>query len=111
MVTENETIEKTAKLEARVEAVKEDVADLKHDIKDLHSRISTGNREVVSKIEQGNAQLSKDAKEQHEAIGKAIGEVKTRVDVLERWRWMIVGAAIVCGYLIGHIDLISKLIK
>jgi hypothetical protein len=65
----------------------------------------------MNKIEQGNAQLSKDAKEQHDAIGKAISQVKDRVDVLERWRWMIVGAAIVCGYLVGHIDFLSKFIK
>jgi len=37
--------------------------------------------------------------------------INERVDILERWRWMIVGGAIVCGYLIGHIDFLSKFIK
>jgi hypothetical protein len=103
--------ERVAKLEAQVDGIKEDVKDLRSDVKEVHSRISTGNREVLCKIEEGNAKLSKDAKDQHDSIGKAIGEVKDRVDVLERWRWMIVGAAVVCGYLIGHIEIVSKIFK
>jgi hypothetical protein len=37
--------------------------------------------------------------------------VQERVDILERWRWMIVGAAIVCGYLLGNTNLITILSK
>lgn len=36
--------------------------------------------------------------------------VKERVDILERWRWMIVGAAIVCGYLLGNGEILTKLL-
>ena len=35
--------------------------------------------------------------------------VRERVDVLEKWRWMIVGGAIVLGYVIGHMGLFSKI--
>jgi len=38
-------------------------------------------------------------------------KVKERVDILERWRWMIVGGAIVLGYALGHIDVLQKFIK
>ena len=102
--------ERIAKLEAQVEGIKEDVADVKADIKDLHSRITTGNREIMDKLDLKIDELAKADKEQHEGLKSAMGEVKARVDILERWRWMIVGAAIVCGYLIGHIDLISKIL-
>ena len=104
-------LERVAKLEAQVEGIKEDVADVKKDIKDLHSRITTGNREVFDKFEEKIDELAKADKEQHNALRGAMEDVKNRVDVLEKWRWMIVGAAIVCGYLIGHIDVISKIIK
>ena len=43
--------ERIAKLEAQVEGIKEDVAAVKQDIKELHSRITTGNREIMDKLE------------------------------------------------------------
>ena len=43
--------ERIAKLEAQVEGIKEDVAAVKQDIKELHSRITTGNREITDHID------------------------------------------------------------
>ena len=113
--------ERIAKLEIQVEGIKDDVKDLKADVKELHSRITTGNREIVDKLEAMDQRLeeklnlsAKNAKEQHEQIQKEIQqdikEIAKRVDILERWRWMIVGGAIVVGYLIGHIDFFAKFI-
>ena len=128
-----DTPERIAKLEAQVEVIKEDVNELKSDVKEIHSRITTGNREILEKIESMETKLDqrmKDsavaAKQQHEDIQKALQEdlrtavtqldldinkVSTRVDILERWRWMIVGGAVVLGYLISHLDLLSKVFK
>lgn len=123
--------ERIAKLETQVEAIKEDVSELKGDVKEIHSRITTGNREILEKIENMDCRIEERmktsasaAKQQHEDIQKALQEdlrvavskldvdlnkVSDRVDVLERWRWMIVGAAILGGYLIGNFGLISKI--
>jgi len=114
--------ERIAKLEAQVEGIKEDVKDLKADVKEVHSRITTGNREIMDKIDDMDQRLdiklnasAKSAKEQHEQIQieiqNDIKEITKRVDVLENWRWMIVGGAIVVGYLVGNLDLIAKFIK
>lgn len=125
--------ERIAKLETQVESIKEDVRDVKEDVKELHSRITTGNREIMEKIDQMEGRLEQKmnagaaaAKQQHADIQKEIQEdiqkvastldtdikeVTKRVDVLERWRWMIVGGAIVLGYIIGNLDLIAKLAK
>lgn len=103
--------ERIAKLETQVEGLKEDVAGVKQDIKELHSRITTGNREIMDKLDEKIDELAKSDKEQHEALKGAMDKVKERVDVLEKWRWMIVGGAIVIGYLIGHLDLFTKLVK
>jgi predicted nucleic acid-binding Zn-ribbon protein len=113
--------ERIAKLEIQVEGIKEDVKDLKMDVKEVHSRITTGNREIMDKIDDMDQRLEKKltksaeaAKEQHHEIQveiqKDIKEIKDRVDVLERWRWMIVGGAIVLGYLIGHLELLGKIL-
>jgi DNA anti-recombination protein RmuC len=125
--------ERIAKLETKVEAIQEDIKEVREDIKEIHSRITTQTREIVEKIDDFQTRIEHKmaasalaAKDQHDAIQKAvqediqkvattldadIKEVTKRVDVLERWRWMIVGGAIVLGYVVGNLDLFSKLVK
>jgi len=104
-------IERIAKLEAQMEDLKTDVADVKSDIKELHSRITTTTREITDHIDTKIDALAKSDKEQHEVMTKTMTSIKERVDILERWRFIIVGGAIVLGYLIGHLDFFSKLLK
>jgi putative NADH-flavin reductase len=103
--------ERVAKLETQVEAIKEDVTEVKRDIKDLHSRITTGNREIMDKFDEKIDALAQADKEQHTTLKSSMDKVRERVDVLERWRWMIVGGAIVLGYALGHIDVLTRIIK
>jgi predicted RNase H-like nuclease (RuvC/YqgF family) len=103
--------ERIAKLEAQVEAIKDDVAELKSDVKEIHSRITTGNREIMQKIDEKIDHLAKSDSEQHASMVKSINDMKERVDVLERWKWMIVGGAISIGYLISHLELFAKIMK
>jgi uncharacterized coiled-coil DUF342 family protein len=117
-----ETPERIAKLEAKVESMQDDIKEVKEDIKEIHSRITTGNREIMDKIESMDATIqvrmtrsAEVATQQHKDIQEAVqGDIKKvteRVDVLERWRWMIVGGAIVLGYVVGNFDLFSKIFK
>lgn len=112
--------ERIAKLEAQVDGIKEDVKDLKADVKEVHSRITTGNREILDKIEIMDQRLeqkmessAKAAKEQHEQIQQEIQsdlrDISKRVSILERWKWMIIGGAVVVGYVIGHIEWVGKI--
>lgn len=114
--------ERIAKLEAQVDVIKEDVTELKGDVKDLHSRITTGNREILEKIDAMESKIETRMKATAEAstkqhadievnLKKDIKDINTRVDVLERWRWMIVGGAIVLGYLVSHLEVFSKIFK
>jgi peptidoglycan hydrolase CwlO-like protein len=107
---ENINIERITRLETQMADIKEDVAAVKQDVKELHSRITTGNREIMDKLDQKIDELAKSDKDQHNSLKETMENVRNRVDVLERWRWMIVGAAIVCGYLLGHGDLLTKLL-
>ena len=123
-------LERIAKLETQVESIKEDVKEVREDIKELHSRITTQTREIVEKIDDFQTRIEHKmqasalaSKAQHEEIQRAvqediksvaqtldadIKEVSERVDTLENWRWMIVGGAIVVGYIIGHLEIFSK---
>jgi small-conductance mechanosensitive channel len=117
-----ESPERLAKLEAQVEGIKEDVTELKHDIKEIHSRVTTSNREIVDKIDdmqtrlehkmQANAQISQD---QHAEIKKDVVQdlekMNNRVSALEQWKWYVIGGAATVGYILGHINEIVKYLK
>lgn len=121
--------ERIAKLETQVESIKENVKEMKDDIKEIHSRITTGNREIVEKMDdmqtriehKMNAQsevsaaqhkaMQEDLQKVAKTLDEDINKVSDRVDVLERWRWMIVGGAVVFGYLLGHIEYFRKILN
>ena len=117
-----ESPERIAKLEAQMDALKEDVTEVKHDIKEIHSRITTSNREIVDKIDdfqtriehkmQANAQISQD---QHAEIKKDVvddlDKMNNRVAALEQWKWYVIGGAAVAGFIIGHLSEIAKYLK
>ena len=121
-MSEQLEVERLAKLESQVETIKENVAEVKNDIKELHSRITTSNREIVDKIgsmqthiEQKmnvNAEVSQ---KQHEKITTAVNldleKIRTRVDSLEQWKWYVIGGAVALGYLVGHISFFANLLK
>jgi predicted RNase H-like nuclease (RuvC/YqgF family) len=120
--TSMDTPERIAKLEAQVENIKESVSELKDDVKEIHSRITTGNREIVDKLEsmdsrieqrmKENAEISQQQHAEIQASARAdIDKIAQRVDVLERWRYMIVGGAIALGYLVSHLEVFGKLFK
>lgn len=101
--------ERVARLEAQVEGIKEDVAAVKQDIKELHSRITTGNREITDHIDRKIDDLAKSDEEQHKIMSKKIDSLGIRIELLERWKWMIVGGAVVLGYIIGNMGIFSKI--
>lgn len=123
--------ERIAKLETKVESMQEDVRELRGDMKDLHSRITTQTREIVDKIDDFQTRIEhkmaaaavaandqhnsikedvlKEMKDMKTTLDTDIQEVTKRVDILEQWRWMIVGGAIVFGYVVGHMGLFSKI--
>ena len=114
--------ERLAKLEAQVETIKESVSELRGDMKDIHSRITTSNREIVEKIDDMQTRLehkmnasSELQSSQHAKITKAVSEdladLRKRVDSLEQWKWYVIGAVAMIGYMIGHIEWLGKFFK
>jgi DNA-directed RNA polymerase beta' subunit len=105
-----------------MDALKEDVAEVKHDIKEIHSRVTTSNREIVDKIDDmqtriehkmnANAQISQ---EQHAEIRKDVIEdlekMEKRVGALEQWKWYVIGGSATLGFVLGHISEIAKYLK
>lgn len=103
--------ERIAKMEAVVEGIKEDVAAVKQDIKELHLRVSSSSREITDHIDDKIDALARADIDQHSTMSKKIDFLKERIDILEKWRWMIVGGAIALGYFLSNTKILGNFIK
>ena len=63
------------------------------DIKELHSRVTSNYKELTEMIT-----------EQHKELRN---ELASRVGVLEKWRWLIIGGSIVVGFIIQKFLILS----
>lgn len=89
------------------------------EIDDLHSRITTQTREIVEKLEAMEERIERKMTEgaerstaQHLSIQNEmkqdIQKIDTRLLVVEKWRWYLIGGAAVLGYLIGNFGDVKK---
>ena len=89
--------EKIARQEESIFAAEEQIAgrrgELLIKINELHSRITTNTKEIMTAA---SAQHEKQNKE----IAKLREDINSRVGVLERWRYIIIGGSIVVGFLL-----------
>jgi len=91
--------------------------EFKSDTKELHSRITTVTRELHDKIDEVEVVLGNKIDNLRRDIMAHEERDKTKVtDFLrevDKYKWMLLGGAIVIGWIIGNIDLdiISKFIK
>ena len=69
-------------------------------IDDLHSRITTNTKEIMTAATQQH-------KEHTDDIQKLRNDLTTRVGVLEKWRLLIIGGSIVVGFLLHKFMIIS----
>ena len=67
--------------------------DLEKKIDELHSRITTNTKDIMSAATVQHL-------EQNKEIQKIRDELSSRVGVLERWRWIIIGGSIIAGFVI-----------
>jgi chromosome segregation ATPase len=63
-------------------------------VEDLHSRITTNTKEIMSAAATQHA-------EQNKEIQKIRDELKDRVGILEKWRHVLIGASIVAGFILN----------
>ena len=67
--------------------------EIKEQILNLHSRINTSYKELRNMI-------SKHQKEEEERFNRLEKEFSSRVGILEKWRWIIMGGSIVAGFIL-----------
>ena len=75
-------------------------AEFSANVKELHSRITTNTKEMM-------ALMSEQHREQTDAMSKLKTELQSRVGVLEKWRWLIIGGSIVVGFIAQKMIILS----
>ena len=69
-------------------------------IDELHSRITSNTKEIMTAAASQHA-------EQNKEIQKIRDELKDRVGVLEKWRHVLIGGAIVIGFVLNKFMVVS----
>ena len=94
---------KVAKLETNVDNIVKDIDDLRSDIKQVHTKIDSGNEKIMDKL----ASMSKDADDQHNGIVERMNDMDKRINgrigVLEKWKWMVLGGAVIVAWIISFV--------
>jgi uncharacterized protein YoxC len=102
---------KVAKLETTVEAVQDDVKELKDEVKIVHGRITDGQEKIMTKL----IDIQKDATNQHDGIVARMNDMDKRINgrigLLEKWKWMILGGAVLAGWMVSIIPTVMNIMQ
>lgn len=100
---------KVAKIETKVEAIKEDVDSTVDELKIIHGRITEGNEKILDKL----GTMTHVTNDQHSDILAKMEtmdrRINGRISALERWRYWVLGAAVAAAWLISNIPLLGLL--
>jgi len=75
------------------------------EMKDLQVRITTQTKEIFDKLDHMETRMEDQIKVLEKSIKDEQSKIDTRVLVLEKWRWYLLGAAAIIGYLVSYMDL------
>ena len=115
--------------EQKIAATQEDTEDLFHlvekrrieldsDMKELHSRITTGHREaqkeanaLVGGVMDAISELKNHINAKDLKADESRWEMQRQITRLENRQWLILGGASVLGFMFGNLDLLKTLIS
>lgn len=73
----------------------------------LHSRISDLRDDLRTDFESKQEKVIKKIEEHSESSNQHSQQLNKRIDSIEKWRFMLMGGALVLGYFLAHVKLES----
>ena len=67
---------------------------------DLYSMLENRRQEWEEDLEKLHSRISTQSRDLREAIDQVQNNLDSRVGILERWRWLIIGGAILLGFIL-----------
>jgi DNA repair exonuclease SbcCD ATPase subunit len=74
-------------------------------VQQLHGRISSGERELGTKIEDQYDDIMTEIKEMRQESQTQHTALSDRITAMEKWHWLIIGGSIIVGVLISQVNL------
>jgi len=82
-----------------------------HEVKDLHSRLTSNTREIENKMSKEIDKVLDSIKDLKEHLIDKNDKIENRLVALERWRWILVGAMIVFSMIVPELPILSGFFK
>lgn len=101
--------------EQRRDEMQQEIKDVNHTLSTMRAEIADDMRQqeqrIISAFETRH-QEHLSTKEQDDADLKTLHEsTEKRIRALENWRWMLVGAGVVLGFVLGKVPAVSEIFK
>lgn len=94
-------------LETQVDAISQNIGKLEVKVDNhyatLHSRISDLRDDITHMFDVKNERIIEKLDQQAKESSEAHKHLEARLGELEKWRWFLIGGAIVIGYVLAHI--------
>lgn len=92
------------------------------DIKEIQEKVAVQTKEILDKLDKLDDALShkintdigdlkRQQNEYHKDLTKTMDDLETRIDTIERWKWVVIGAVSIVGFVIGNITDILQILK
>ena len=106
---EQEELQRITVLETEVKGITRTVEKLEGKIDSnystLHHRISEMRDDMITNIETKHDKVMEKLDEQNKASTEQHKAIAEKIQTIEKWKWMIMGGAIVVGYVLAHLKL------
>ena len=114
--------ERVGIVETKVEAIKEQISDLKFDVKEMHDCLDKTRDDVMAELAKmqgdyrsNSTKFFEHADKLHNEDQVAQKELASKVSALEqfksKWVYMIMGGIAVFGFVSGHLSTLANIIK
>ena len=98
------TVERLGIVETKVENLNEKMDNLKVDVKDMHDCLDITRDTLKAQLES----MASASNSQHSSLAKEISTLKNQRD---KWVWTVAGVLVALGWVSGHADTITKILK
>ena len=98
------TAERLGIVETKVQNLDEKLDDLKVDVKDMHDCLDRTRDTLKAQLES----MASASNSQHSSLAKEISTLKSQRD---KWVWTVAGVLVALGWVSGHADTITKILK
>lgn len=97
-------------LNVRISTVQQEI---KRDFQEIEDRIMDGIKDLRDEIRKDLASFKEDKGKLEEKVSTIESGLNKRIENLEKWRWIIMGAGAAIGFFVSRVDLsaLSNLIK